>query len=228
MSAYFDERAFRFLRGIARHNERDWYLAHKADYEAHVRGPFQQLLTDLRPALAEISPHFHADPSPRGGSLFRIRRDTRFRNDKTPYKTWQGARLNHTRWREVETPSFRIHLQPGKSFVGAGYWHPELPTQRRLRQFIFDNPASWQAAAHAPALRRRYRFVDTEMLVRPPRGFPPDFPWIEDLRRRKFALLRELDDADVFSPRLRHTIEADIKRLAPLIDYLCAASDLEF
>jgi len=228
MSAYFDERAFRFFRGLARHNTRDWYLAHKADYEAHVRGPFQRLLGDLQPALAELSPHYRADPRPLGGSLFRIRRDTRFRNDKTPYKTWQGARLYHARFREVEAPSFWIHLRPGQSFVGAGLWHPELPTQRRIRQFVFDNPANWQAAVHAPAFRRRFRFAETEMLVRPPRGFPPDFQWIDDLRRRNFAVLRELSDEDVFSPRLRQAIEGDLKRLAPLVDYLCAALDLEF
>jgi uncharacterized protein (TIGR02453 family) len=125
--------------------------AHRAQYEDHVRQPFLRLLNDLQPDLAGISPHFRSDPRSVGGSLFRIHRDARFSNDKSPYKSWQGARLYHERRKQVPAPSFYLHLQPGECFVGAGLWHPEPDTQRRVRQFIFDNPGGWRAAAHAPA-----------------------------------------------------------------------------
>ncbi|HSR64368.1 MAG TPA: DUF2461 domain-containing protein [Xanthomonadaceae bacterium] len=228
MTTYFDERAFRFLRGLARHNERAWFHAHKSDYDAHVRGPFLRLIADLQPTLAGISGHYRADPKPLGGSLFRIQRDTRFAGDKSPYKSWQGARLFHARRRELPAPSFYLHLQPGECFVGAGLWHPEPATQRTVRQFIFDNPGSWKATAHAPAFRRRFDLGSEEMLVRPPRGFPAEFEFIEDLRRRNFVALRALDDATMTGPRLRQVLERDLQALAPLVDYLCAALDLEF
>ena len=47
-----------------------------------------------------------------------------------------GLRLYHERGREIEAPSFYLHVQPGHCFIGAGFWHPEPPTLRRLRQFI--------------------------------------------------------------------------------------------
>ena len=228
MSAYFSPKSFTFLRGIARHNERAWFHAHKADYEAHVRVPFQRLLGDLQPALAAISTHYRSDPRPVGGSMFRIQRDTRFSGDKAPYKGWQGARLFHERRRELAAPSFYLHLQPGHCFVGAGLWHPEPPTQRAVRQFIFDNPGSWKAVAHAPAFRRRFNFETAEKLVRPPRGFPADFAFIDDLKHRNFVAVRALDDAVFTGPRLRQAIEKDLQGLAPFVDYLCAALDLEF
>ena len=228
MTTYFSNASFKFLRGLARNNSRDWFSAHKSDYEAHVRGPFQRLLTDLQPALAEVSEHYRAEPKPVGGSLFRIQRDTRFANDKTPYKPWQGARLFHARGRQVEAPSFYIHLQPGNCFVGAGLWHPQSATQRAVRQFIFDNPGSWKAAAHAPAFRRRFDLDDGETLVRPPRGFPAEFEFIEDLKRRNFVALRAIDDEVMLGPRLRQALAADLAALAPFVDYLCAALDLEF
>ena len=96
--------------------------------------PFLRLLTDLQPDLAEVSLHFRSDPKTVGGSLFRIYRDARFSNDKSPYKSWQGARLFHERHKQVPAPSFYLHLQPGECFVGAGLWHPEPDTQRRVRQ----------------------------------------------------------------------------------------------
>jgi len=228
MSGYFSDRSFRFLRSLARNNNREWFLAHKPDYEAHVRGPFQKLLLDLQPALAEVSPHFRAEPKTVGGSLFRIQRDTRFSGNKAPYKTWQGARLFHARSRELAAPSFYLHLQAGECFVGAGLWHPEPTTQRRIRQFIVDNPGSWKAAAHMPAFRRRYDLESGEMLVRPPRGFPVDFEFIDDLRHRNFVAVRAIDDAVMTGPRLRQVIAADLTALGPFVDYLCAALDLEF
>lgn len=228
MTTYFTDKTFRFLRGLARHNERAWFQTHKADYDAHVRGPFQALLVDLQPALAQVSEHYRADPKTVGGSLFRIQRDTRFAKDKTPYKPWQGARLFHVRGRQVEAPSFYLHLQPGACFVGAGLWHPQPSTQRAVRQFIVDNPGSWKAAAHAPAFRRRYDFESADMLMRPPRGFPADFECIDDLKHRNFVVVRALGDATLTGPKLRQTIANDLAAMAPFVDYLCATLDLEF
>jgi uncharacterized protein (TIGR02453 family) len=228
MSRYFSPASFKFLRGLARHNDKAWFEAHRQDYDAHVRQPFLRLVTDLQPALATISPHFRSDPRTVGGSLFRIHRDARFSNDKSPYKSWQGARLFHERRREVPAPSFYVHLQPGESFVGAGLWHPEPDTQRRVRQFILDNPATWKKVAHDPKLRRRFDLDDSEVLSRVPRGFPADFEFIGDLKHRNWVFWRPLDDASMTGPRLRSTLEADLAALGPFIDYLCAALDLEF
>ena len=228
MSAYFSAKTFTFLRGLARHNQREWFHAHKPEYEAHLRQPYQRLLSDLQPALAGISLHFRADPKTVGGSLYRIHRDTRYAHDKSPYKTWQGAKLYHERSRQVEAPSFRIHIQPGRSFVGAGLWHPETAIQRKVRQFIFDNPSGWQAAAHALGVRERYALESRDMLVRIPAGFPADFAHANDLRRRNFAATRELEDADVTGEHLLDILEQDMAALAPFMDYLCAALDLEF
>jgi uncharacterized protein (TIGR02453 family) len=228
MSSYFSDKSFRFLRSLARNNNRAWFLAHKPDYETHVRIPFQKLLLDLQPALAAVSGHFRAEPKTVGGSLVRIQRDTRFSGNKAPYKSWQGARLFHERSRELAAPSFYVHLQPGECFVGAGLWHPEPATQRTIRQFIFDNPGSWKVAAHAPAFRRRYDLESGDMLVRPPRGFPAEFAFIDDLRHRNFVAVRAIDDAVMTGPRLHQVLAADLAALAPFVDYLCAALDLEF
>ncbi|MDR1075853.1 MAG: DUF2461 domain-containing protein [Xanthomonadaceae bacterium] len=228
MSTYFTQASLKFLRGLARNNERSWFHTHKPEYEAHVRQPFQRLLADLQPDLAAISPHFRSDPKTVGGSLFRIHRDTRYTNDKSPYKPWQGARLYHERFRQTPAPSFYMHLQPGNSFVGGGVWHPEPEVQRRIRQFIFDNPGTWEKAARRPALLKKFEFETSEMLVRPPRGYPPDFEFIDDLRHRNWVLSHTLDDAQITGPRLRSLLAADIKAIAPFMDYLCAALDLEF
>lgn len=227
MTTYFTDKTFRFLRGLARNNSREWFQAHKADYEEHLRQPFLRLIGELQPDIAAISPHYRADPRPAGGSLFRIHRDTRFANDKTPYKTWGGARFFHERSRQVEAPSFYLHIQPGNCFLGAGLWHPETATLRRIREFIVENPEAWKKAVHSPAFRKRFE-MGGESLSRPPRGYPADHPLIEDLKRKSFVSWRSLDDDAITGPRLRQAVAEGFTGTAPLVDYLCAALDLEF
>ena len=224
---YFSPKTFKFLRALARNNSREWFHAHKQDYEANLRQPFLRLITDLQPDVHTISEHYRADPRGVGGSLFRIHRDTRFSNDKTPYKSWSGARLFHARSKQVPAPSFYLHVQPGSCFIGAGLWQPETDTQRRIRQFIFDNPAAWKAAVQAKVFKRRYELVG-DSLVRPPRGFPADHELIDDLKRKDFVASANLDDETVLGPNLRKAVATHLAGLAPLVDYLCAALDLEF
>lgn len=228
MPTYFTSKTFTYLRGLARHNSREWFHDHKADYETHLRQPCLRLIHDLQPDLLAVSPHYRADPKPVGGSLFRIHRDTRFANDKTPYKTWAGIRLFHERGRQVPAPSWYVHIQPGNCFVGAGLWHPETATLRRVRDFIVENPEAWKRAARDPSFQRRYRLDDSEKLVRPPRGYPDDHELIEDLKHKNFVALRPLSDQCATGARLRQTLARDLAGLAPLMDYLCAALDLEF
>jgi uncharacterized protein (DUF2461 family) len=194
--AYFSTATFRFLRALDRNNNREWFLAHKADYERDVRDPFLELIADLQAPLAKISAHYRADTRKNGGSLFRIYRDTRFSGDKDPYKPWASARFFHERRHEIPAPSFYLHIQPGDCFIGGGMWHPE---------------AFWG-----------------ESLTRPPRGFDPEHELIEDLKRKDFAAGEGFEDSLACSAELLPYMVASYKRIAPMIDYLCAAQELEF
>ncbi|MBX3689901.1 DUF2461 domain-containing protein [Dokdonella sp.] len=226
-TTYFSPATFKFLRALARNNNRTWFTANKASYERHVREPYLQLIADLQAPLAKISPHYRADPRRQGGSLFRIHRDVRYGNDKTPYKTWAGARFAHERRREIQAPSFYMQLQPGDCFAGGGIWSPESATLKKIRGFLADNPAAWKRAVHTRAFRERFEFWG-EKLKRPPQGFDPAHELIEDLKRKHFAAGHGFAEALACSEELRPSLVDTFKRIAPLIDYLCAAVDLEF
>ncbi|HEY0180192.1 MAG TPA: DUF2461 domain-containing protein [Dokdonella sp.] len=224
---YFTPATFKFLRDLAAHNDRTWFAANKSRYDDVVRGPYLRLIADLAEPLAKISPRFRADARAQGGSLFRIHRDTRFSGDKTPYKTWAGARFGHERRREIEAPSFYTHIQPRDCFVGGGIWHPQPATLKKIREFLADNPAAWKRATQAKAFRERFEFWG-ESLSRPPRGFDPAHELIEDLKRKNFAAGIGFPDALACSAELRPFLVDAFERVAPMIDYLCAAVDLEF
>jgi uncharacterized protein (TIGR02453 family) len=123
-TTYFSPATFKFLRDLARNNNRPWFAANKPRYEEVLRQPFLRLITDLQAPIAKISTHYRADPRAQGGSLFRIHRDTRFASDKTPYKTHLGAHFRHKdRSDEVHTPGFYLHVEPGDCFIGGGIWY---------------------------------------------------------------------------------------------------------
>ncbi|HEX7341723.1 MAG TPA: DUF2461 domain-containing protein [Rhodanobacteraceae bacterium] len=224
---YFSPATFRFLRQLDRHNNREWFQSHKADYEQHVREPFLALIADLAEPLAKISPHYRADARKVGGSMFRIQRDTRFSNNKQPYKPFAGARLFHERRREIAAPSFYLHIAPDDCFAGGGLWHPEAHTLLNIRRFMVDNPAAWKKATRGRAFREHFEFWG-ESLQRPPRGFDADHELADDLKRKSFAAGEGFDEALACSSELRPYAVATFKRIAPMIDYLCAAQDLAF
>jgi uncharacterized protein (TIGR02453 family) len=223
---YFDGATFKFLQKLSRNNNREWFTANKARYEASVRGPALALITDLAEPLAAISPKFRAVPKAVGGSLFRIQRDTRFSNNKLPYKTWIGLRFFHERGRDGDAPLFYLHIEPGNSFVGGGLWHPQTAALRKIRDYLIANPMSWKALC-AQAAERGFAWGG-ESLLRAPRGYEPDHELIEHLKRKDFVLSRELSDDEVLSDQFGRTIIAAFDQVAPLVDWLCDAVEVDF
>jgi uncharacterized protein (TIGR02453 family) len=226
-TSYFSAATFRFLRDLKANNNRDWFNENKPRYEEVLRQPFLQLIADLQAPLAKISPHFVADPRTQGGSMFRIHRDTRFANDKTPYKTWSGARLFHERSRQVDAPSFYLHIQQGDCFVGGGKWHPEPESIKRIREFIVNNPAAWKKATRSKSFTSHF-MLGGDSLVRPPRGFDANHELIEDIKRKDFVASERFADSIASSAELKPLLVDRFKRVAPMVDYLCASLDLEF
>ncbi|HNV82819.1 MAG TPA: DUF2461 domain-containing protein [Arenimonas sp.] len=224
---YFSDKTFKFLNNLHRNNNREWFNEHKADYETHVRQPFLALIGDFQAPLAKISSHYVSDPRAVGGSLFRINRDARFSKDKSPYKHFMGARFYHEKGRDSEAPKFYFHLQHKQCFIAAGHWYPEAEVLRKVRQFILDNPASWKKAVYSKKFREKYS-READSAVRVPRGFPADHEFVDDLRLKSYVASVAISDEIVCSDQLLKTITQSCQELSPMMDYLCAALDLEF
>jgi uncharacterized protein (TIGR02453 family) len=239
-TAYFTPELFRFMRALARNNNREWFLLNKPRYEAQVREPALRLITDMAEPLAKISPQLVADPKKVGGSLFRIHRDTRFSGDKTPYKSHVGISFHHAATKAVarsegsnaamgrlDAPVLYLHIQPGASFVGGGIWHPQPDTLKLIRGYLLNNPKSWKEATRAPHLPKQWS-MGGEALSRPPRGYDPNHELIADLKRKDFIASAEISDDELLSADLVKILSKRYRSVAPLYDWLCGALDLDF
>jgi uncharacterized protein (TIGR02453 family) len=224
---YFTPGLFAFLRDLAEHNERAWFKANQGRYEELVRGPALAFVEDLAGPLLGVSRHFTADPRPVGGSLFRIQRDTRFSRDKTPYKTHTGLHFRHVATREdVHAPGFYLHLESGNCFAALGLWAPATPHAQAIRTAIADRSAAWRRATRRPPFAAVYALGDGNPLVRPPQGFDPGHPLIDDLKRRDFTASARLTQARVTAPGFLEDYVGTMRAGLPFMRFLCEALDL--
>lgn len=229
MPRHFTPALFGFLKDLAANNNRDWFWANKDRYERDVRQPALEFITDFGPRLSSISEYFVADSRTVGGSLFRIHRDTRFSKDKTPYKTNTGMHFRHVRAKDAHAPGFYVHLQPRGSFAGVGIWGPDGPTATAIRQAIVDDPAAWKKAAYGKRFRDAYAMDDhDDKLKRPPRGFDPEHPYIEDLKRRHFLGSLRLTQKQITAADFLDAYTDLCKRAAPFMKFLCEATGVRF
>jgi uncharacterized protein (TIGR02453 family) len=220
--AFIMPELFRFLRQLRAHNERGWFEANKPRYLALVRDPVLALVEAVGPKLIAISPHIVADPRPSGGSLLRIYRDTRFSRDKTPYKTNVGLRFPHGAGQDIHGPGYYLHLAPDEVFMGAGMWHPEPDALHAVREAIVKDPRGWKRAQRSP-------FTHTgESLRRAPRGFDPEHPLVEDLKRTSFTTGRPFTEKQACSQAFVDLFVAACRQQAPLMKFLAKAVGLPF
>ena len=218
---------FDFLRDLRENNDREWFQANKGRYLAEVRDPMRDFIGAFAAPLAEISPHFVADPRPNGGSLFRIYRDTRFSRDKTPYKTNAGAHFRHAAGKDAHAPGFYLHLEPGMCFAGCGVWRPDGPTVTKIREAIDVERDAWTRVTTARDFTETFELTG-DSLKRPPRGYEADHPLVEDLKRKDFVALMSFAEAEVVESDFLDRFAGIARRGAPLVEFLSTAVGVDF
>ena len=179
---------------MADNNNRPWFQENKGRYEREVLEPAMAFIRAFQPRLKRISPYFVASDRRVGGSLMRVYRDTRFAKDGEPYKTNVGIQFRHEQGRDIHAPGFYVHIAPGECFLAVGLWRPEPEPLGQIRQAIVEWPDRWRRARDDRKFRQRFA-LDGGSLKRPPRGFPADHPWIEDLKRTDFIGARRVGGA---------------------------------
>jgi uncharacterized protein (TIGR02453 family) len=222
--AYFGKEFFRFFRELASHNDRDWFQANRERYEASVRQPLLKFIGDLGAPLAKINPHFRATPR----SLMRINRDIRFSKDKSPYRTHAGMHFGHDGAGESPGPGFYLHLGPKDVFSGAGIWMPDSPTLQRIRNGIVEKESQWRKATRPKGKSILSSGHDADSLKRPPKGFDPDHPFIEDLKRKHFITGNEFSEAAAVKAGFLNEVIDSFREAAPLMRFLTEAVGLQW
>lgn len=214
---YFSRELFQFLVELKFNNERPWFNANKARYEEHVKKPLLRFLADAAPRVQKI------DPAITRPAFFRIYRDTRFGKDKTPYKTHAAVQFRHAATaNDVHAPGFYIHLEPGDCFVAGGIWQPESDALKAIRTRIAKKDPAWLAAK-----KSKLPLFTDDKLKRPPKGFDPEHPLLEDLKLRSYMSWVSFSDKEACDDKMLERLVAACRKLDPLVRFLADAMKLK-
>jgi len=212
----FTAETLRFLRALKRNNDREWFRARKDRYDAHVRQPMIAVIERLAHDFQKFAPEMTASPKT---SLYRIYRDTRFSDDKTPLKTHIGATFPHRALGRMNGAWFYFEVASGWVWIGGGMWRPDTSQLLLVREHIVANQRRFETIVNAPAFKK-IGGLQGDRLTRVPRGFAKDHPAADYLQHRQFMAFREEDAAFAtrkdFYKQLRDTFQA----ISPLVQFL--------
>ncbi|MEP6749645.1 MAG: DUF2461 domain-containing protein [Bacteroidota bacterium] len=203
-----------FLKALKNNNNRDWFAANKNKFleEQH----FIEIFADA--LLQELNTHDIIETVSGKKSLYRIYRDTRFSNNKTPYKTnWSGyfKRATHLR-----RGGYYYHVEPGNSFIAGGFWGPGPGDLKRIRDDISFDPTPLRKILKSKLFTSTFGILQGGQLKTTPKGFDATNEAIDLLRYKQFLLIRRFTDREVLSETFLQEASKTYKTMRPFFDYM--------
>ncbi|MBW8334249.1 MAG: DUF2461 domain-containing protein [Prolixibacteraceae bacterium] len=210
-----------FLSELKVNNNKEWFDQNRDRYQ-ECRKKILFLTELIIQETGKFDPEIGAqDPK---NCVFRIFRDVRFSNDKTPYKTNMGSFISKGGRKSVNS-GYYLHIEPGASFVGGGSYCPPADALKAIRTEIFDHPEDFKQIISKDSFRKVYSEMYDDKLKTAPKGFPKDFPDIDLLKYKSFAFGSTIDDSVVTSDAFVEKIVSSMKELYPVNRFLNTAID---
>jgi uncharacterized protein (TIGR02453 family) len=215
----FPPEGLKFLQGLARNNNREWFQARKEIFETQVKAPMIALIEQVNADLMDIAPDHVTDPKK---SFYRIYRDTRFSADKTPYKTHVAAVFPRRGMEKHSSGGFYFHIAPKNVMVVAGLYMPTPEQLREVRSFISANHGAFRKASAAAA--KVMGGIQGESVSRMPKGFAADHPAADLIRMKQWIHAVELDVEVATTRKLLNEIVKRFRAAAPVVEILNASA----
>lgn len=214
----------KFFQALAKNQKREWFTAHKEEFEEGWNRPMKALLDELGPAIDGAFPHCDLDEP----KVFRIFRDVRFSKDKSPYKTHIGGYIaTKLGGKAVELP-FALYLHVGlpHSFGAAGHYMMDAAALGRFRKAVADENTGKELDKLLAKLTKKGFTIDShDSLKRVPKGFDPEHPRADILKRKGLTVsFPEMPKGILASRKLVPWIVTHVKTAAPLVEWLVFAT----
>jgi uncharacterized protein (TIGR02453 family) len=213
-----EKSTMQFLSDLKKHNEREWFAANRKRYE-DARKNF----TDLIQAVINEITTF--DPILKGleakSCIYRINRDIRFSNDKSPYKSHFGAFILRGGNKNMHSlAGYYIHVEPGNSMLAGGAYMPPTSRLSVVREKIDEQGNELMKIISNKEFIRYFGELEGEKLKTAPKGYPKDHKYIELLKFKSFLATKLMSDAEVLRKDYFSSIISGCRAMKPLIDFL--------
>ena len=183
---------FEFLNDLSHNNNREWFMDNKKRWQS-VKEDFLEFVEDLMPELYDMDKTIGIQSAEK--CMYRIYRDMRFSNDKTPYKTHIAVYIATGGIKRHGRPGYYFHIENGGSMAGGGIFMPEPNTLTAIRKEILYNIDAFREIIEADDFKKYFNELwQLDMLKQPPKGFPKDFEGIDLLKYRHYVSSCEFSD----------------------------------
>jgi uncharacterized protein (TIGR02453 family) len=209
--------AISFLRELIVNNHREWFDANR-QYYREAQNEFDRFIDSLIPEIRQFDPTIGTITSK--DCVYRIYRDIRFSNDKTPYKNHFGAYIVQG-GRKSPFGGYYFHIEPpnagylNNSMWAGGIYCPDAPTLKAIRTDIYEYPKEYKAIIQNREFIDTFKWFDGNMLTTVPKGFPKDFSDAELLKRRDYTYYRNIDECTLLSDTLLEKSISVFKLMLP-------------
>jgi uncharacterized protein (TIGR02453 family) len=204
------KKTFEFLKQLEKNNTREWFALHKSEYDSVVKENkafFNKIYTELQ-----------EHDNLKGIHIFRIYRDVRFSKDPTPYKTNFG--VGYSRSKPMLRGGYYIHLEPGNSFVGGGFWGPDAKDLLRIRKEFEISTAEIEKITSEETFIKYFGQIEGDAVKTAPRGFEKGHPAIDLIRKKQYVVRRKFTDKEVLSDGFQKEALLTLLAMRPFFDYM--------
>ena len=200
-----------FLEKLRENNHKDWMQDHKKEYlasEVSLKELYKKILSGLG-VTDEIEKQ----------KIFRINRDVRFSNNKTPYNSHRS--VSWSRAGASRRGSYYLRIEPGKCAIGGGFFGPEPQDLLRIRKEFEMDSEPIRAILDQKQFKKFYKDFNQEYKVKTaPKGFNTLDPNIDLIRLKSFFVVHEFTDSQVQLPNFAATVVKGFELLRPYFDYM--------
>jgi uncharacterized protein (TIGR02453 family) len=217
----FPPKALSFFRQLQRNNSRDWFTPRKEQFQELICSPMIEAIERVNDELRKIAVEYVTAPKK---ALYRLYRDTRFSNDKTPYKTHQGATFHHQKFGKNNAAGLYFSISHKEVEVAGGMYMPGEEEWLAVRNAWVKDIRRFEKIVTDKKLLKVMGKPQGERLSRVPKAFDPDSPAKEYLPYKQFYFYTLLDADLATSPKLIKEVLLRFKLLLPVVNYLNEAA----
>jgi len=207
-----------FLNTLKYNNNRDWFIKNKSRY-IEAKDNFESFVQEIINNIIDFEPIMKGLEVK--SCVYRINRDIRFSNDKSPYKSHFGAFIVRGGKKNGDKfAGYYIHVEPAQSIIAGGAYMPPAPWLSAIREKISEEPEKFIKIINSKDFIKYFGKIDGEKLKTSPKGYSSDHPNIDLLRYKSYLVVNEVSDEMVLSYKYFDHLMNVVKAMKPFNDYL--------
>lgn len=217
----FTKESITFLKELAANNNKEWFEKNRETYQNEIFLPLKQLAIDLGPVINKIDEKIDITPQ-FNRTISRIYRDTRFSNDKSPFRTDQWLSFKRPVKIFGNVPEFFFYITPEEYHTGMGYYAATPLNMEKFRSFVDNHPDHFDLIIKNFESDKKYQLLGDEYKKRIPNPHPEKF---QDWYNKKsfYVACSTMIDRKFFSPELGREIADRFRFEAELYSFIIEA-----